>query len=82
MLIKLMSSFVINMSIFQMEQTIVLFIIMTVCEFRNMALLCEFPGGQHCRQFFLITAQVELAAVPGLKVTIMSYYLLLDEIVK
>jgi indoleamine 2,3-dioxygenase len=33
----------------------------------NMTTICDFPGGDSTKQFFLIAAQIELDALPGLK---------------
>lgn len=38
--------------------------------YRNMELICALPGGQDCQNFFMITAQVEATAVPGVKVSL------------
>jgi indoleamine 2,3-dioxygenase len=33
----------------------------------NMRLICEFPGGTHCRWFFMTTGQIEMDVIHGLK---------------
>ncbi|KAK2154383.1 hypothetical protein LSH36_269g02021 [Paralvinella palmiformis] len=43
-------------------------------ELSNLATITNLPGGFHCSWFFLVTAQVELCAVPGIKLHFKAYH--------
>lgn len=45
---------------------------------RNMDLIFSFPGGDTCRGFFIVSLLVEMAASPGIMVSITSFEVFLN----